>query len=34
MLGYNECAVRELNNHIDVDSYGKCGKPCKPNCFS
>ena len=27
-------AVRELKKHIDVDVYGKCGKPCKPNCFS
>ena len=27
-------AVRELKNHIDVDIYGKCGKRCKPNCFS
>ena len=27
-------AVMELKKHIDVDVYGKCGKPCKPNCFS
>ena len=27
-------AVRELMKHIDVDIYGKCGKSCKPNCFS
>ena len=27
-------AVRKLKKYIDVDVYGKCGKPCKPNCFS
>ena len=27
-------AVRKLTKYIDVDIYGKCGKSCKPNCFS
>ena len=27
-------AVMELKKYIDVDVYGKCGKSCKPNCFS
>ena len=27
-------AIRELKKHIDVHIYGKCGKPCKPNCLS
>ena len=27
-------AARKLKKYIDVDIYGKCGKRCKPNCFS
>ena len=27
-------AVRELKKYIDVDVYGKCGNPCKADCFS
>ena len=26
--------INNLKKHIDIDIYGRCGKPCKPNCFS
>ena len=26
--------IDQLKKYIDVDIYGKCGKSCRPNCFS
>ena len=34
MRRYRMRLINNLKKHIDVDIYGRCGKPCNPNCFS